>query len=462
MLHVSVRSSTFAPTATRAVLPPQRPFAPQRGPRLAPRLGNQAVLRALSQRGDPAPRSGAKPSLQLSMPGDPAEREADQVADQVMRMSSTQAGPGASATTSATLPSVQRACESCEKEELQRDTDEPEGLTKLGPGDDMNDDDEDFDEDDDSGWPKLEAGAPAPPGRVARDIVPRGAGRPLEAPVERFMGERFGRDFSAVRIHTDSAAAGSARQLNARAYTVGSNIYFNEGRYSPNAPDGQRLLAHELTHVAQQDHAPERLQRQDDAGSDDKKPTTLADGGTEEVPVDTGDAEEQTSGKHKASSACNQAGCRQGHAKAEVAGDCNSGGPPDNQQEFIKHLEVSVGAGTVVATWSGGGTDQWSCTGNVNGKKGGKKYGMPTPRGDDKIGVKCGVHHTNQITKKRKVPDNMGWFTGLAKWGRRVGFHDSQPVGGGYVSHACIRVCCNHAEIINKNTWSGKTTVHVK
>jgi hypothetical protein len=97
----------------------------------------------------------------------------------------------------------------------------------------------------------------------------------------------------------------------------------------------------------------------------------------------------------------------------------------------------------------------------VNGKKNGKKYGTPTPRGKDTIGVKCGASHTNQITKKRKVPDNMGWFTGLSKHGRSVGFHDSQPVGSGQVSHACIRVCCNHAKTINQNTWSGKTTVNV-
>ena len=48
-----------------------------------------------------------------------------------------------------------------------------------------------------------------------------------------------------------------------------------------------------------------------------------------------------------------------------------------------------------------------------------------------------------------------------SKHGRSVGFHDSQPVGSGQVSHACIRVCCNHAKTINQNTWSGKTTVNV-
>ena len=426
------------------------------------RLGNQAVLRTLGLGAVSGPGG-----LRLSSPGDAAEREADQVADQVMRM----AGPSGLApeVTSEAAPHLQRTCAACE-EEVHRQEDEPgeavpatRGAEDASAGDEVADDDDEFDEDDDSGWPKLEAGAARPAPVVPRAVVPKSEGRPLEPAVARFMGERFGRDFGAVRVHTDAAAAGSARQLNARAYTVGRDIYFKEGRYSPGGVEGRRLLAHELTHVVQQDRAPALVQRQDETGAETQEAGGGGDAGTADVaPGEGGPVEEGPGGKGKGgSAACSQAGCAQGKAKKAVTGDCNSGGPPNDTGLYIKHLAVDVAAGSVAATWTDGHVDKFPCTGNVNGKKNGKKYGTPTPRGKDTIGVKCGASHTNQITKKRKVPDNMGWFTGLSKHGRSVGFHDSQPVGSGQVSHACIRVCCNHAKTINQNTWSGKTTVNV-
>lgn len=67
-----------------------------------------------------------------------------------------------------------------------------------------------------------------------------------------FMEPRFGRDFSRVRVHTDAKAAESAREVHARAYTVGRDVVFGAGRYEPATTDGRRLIAHELTHVLQQ------------------------------------------------------------------------------------------------------------------------------------------------------------------------------------------------------------------
>jgi Domain of unknown function (DUF4157) len=77
-------------------------------------------------------------------------------------------------------------------------------------------------------------------------------GQPLDMATRSFMEPRFGRDFSHVRVHADARAAESARAVNAHAYTVGREIVFDSGRYSTEHQDGQRLLAHELTHVAQQ------------------------------------------------------------------------------------------------------------------------------------------------------------------------------------------------------------------
>lgn len=102
--------------------------------------------------------------------------------------------------------------------------------------------------------------------RVAAKIAPRysapspvhevlrAPGQPLDAATRAFMEPRFGHDFSRVRVHTDSAAASSARAMGAAAYTQGHNIMFGAGRYVPYTIEGRHLLAHELTHVVQNEH----------------------------------------------------------------------------------------------------------------------------------------------------------------------------------------------------------------
>jgi hypothetical protein len=77
-------------------------------------------------------------------------------------------------------------------------------------------------------------------------------GRPLDPSTRAYMEPRFGHDFSRVRVHTDTRASESARAVNALAYTVGRNVVFAAGRYSPGTAAGQELLAHELTHTVQQ------------------------------------------------------------------------------------------------------------------------------------------------------------------------------------------------------------------
>ena len=79
-----------------------------------------------------------------------------------------------------------------------------------------------------------------------------GGGRPLPDPARTFMETRFGRDFGDVRIHTDSDAALMTKALHAEAFTTGSHIYFQPGRFAPDASSGRWLLAHELTHVVHQ------------------------------------------------------------------------------------------------------------------------------------------------------------------------------------------------------------------
>ncbi len=83
----------------------------------------------------------------------------------------------------------------------------------------------------------------------------RSPGQPLDAGTRTYMEPRFGHDFSQVRVHADTKAAASARAVNALAYTVGSDIVFGAGTYSPSTYAGRQLVAHEMTHVVQQSNS---------------------------------------------------------------------------------------------------------------------------------------------------------------------------------------------------------------
>lgn len=167
----------------------------------------------------------AQAKLTIGKPDDAYEREADRVADQVMRM------PNASP---ASAP-IQRLCPECE-DEVQRQPIEEE------------------EEEEETIQAKPAAGpSPAVTADVAGGVTrARSGGRPMSQVARSFFEPRFGHEFSAVRVHTDASAARSARAVNARAYTLGRNIVFGSGEYAPETDRGRTLLAHELTHVIQQ------------------------------------------------------------------------------------------------------------------------------------------------------------------------------------------------------------------
>ncbi len=113
----------------------------------------------------------------------------------------------------------------------------------------------------------------SPPGVNRKPISPnleskldasKGAGSSLPQDTKTKMEDSFGTDFSGVRIHNDGSAAKMNNDLNAQAFTHGNDIYFNEGKYDNESNTGQHLLAHELTHVVQQNgsiHRKDLLQR---------------------------------------------------------------------------------------------------------------------------------------------------------------------------------------------------------
>src|SRR5437016_4260067 len=95
---------------------------------------------------------------------------------------------------------------------------------------------------------KKETANEVPP--IVQDVL-SSSGQPLNADTRDFMEPRFGHDFSQVRVHTDERAVESAQAVDALAYTVGQDVVFGEGQYEPETGEGKRLLAHELTHVVQ-------------------------------------------------------------------------------------------------------------------------------------------------------------------------------------------------------------------
>ncbi len=89
-----------------------------------------------------------------------------------------------------------------------------------------------------------------------KDLLASSSGQPLDRDTQALMQSRLGHDFSDVRVHADSQATESAKAVNAHAYTVGTNVVFQSDKYSPGTEPGNKILAHELTHVVQQKAGP--------------------------------------------------------------------------------------------------------------------------------------------------------------------------------------------------------------
>lgn len=175
--------------------------------------------------------------LKISEPHDPAEIEADRLADQVMRMpiggTSGSADTPASTHNHVETDEIHRKCDACEEEELEEPVMRKEANLAA-----------------DAQPPEPPPGSGDKPPSINSVIAAGGV--PLDLETRRFFEPRFGIDLGHVRVHTDANAELSARSINARAYTLGSNIVFAGGAYLPLSESGRNLLAHELAHVAQQ------------------------------------------------------------------------------------------------------------------------------------------------------------------------------------------------------------------
>ncbi|MFM9946762.1 MAG: DUF4157 domain-containing protein [Saprospiraceae bacterium] len=188
-----------------------------------------------------------QPKLTINQPGDVHEQEADQVADQVVQRLATPALP----------PSViQAKCANCEQEEkLQKKEEEEQPVQQKIQRKSVFDSNTNEKESDGNHLQRKsnnDGATGASPDFSARLQSSKGGGSPLPKSTQTTMGSAMASDFSGVRIHTGSEAAGMSQSINAQAFTHGNDVYFNEGKYSPDSTEGKRLLAHELVHTVQQ------------------------------------------------------------------------------------------------------------------------------------------------------------------------------------------------------------------
>lgn len=161
-----------------------------------------------------------QPKLTINDPNDKFEQEADAVANEVVGKNS-----GSSSIQRKQLNAIQRKCKECEKEVM---------VQKQHDGNSAN------------VSPSLSGGIESTSGK----------GNSLPTRTLTEMNSAFGADFSQVHIHNDNESVTMNRKLQAQAFTHGSDIYFNAGKYNPETTSGKQLLAHELTHVIQQGRAP--------------------------------------------------------------------------------------------------------------------------------------------------------------------------------------------------------------
>lgn len=117
--------------------------------------------------------------------------------------------------------------------------------------------------------------------------------------------------------------------------------------------------------------------------------------------------------------------------------------PPVNKTNYITELRVKLSTQELTISWLDGTKNKLLCSPNPK----------LTPKGKDIVGYKCGPKHTNYSR------DAMAWFTAFKSRGMAYGFHNSQRVGIGVVSHGCVRVPCDSAKTINQNSWSGVTKI---
>ncbi len=192
--------------------------------------------------------------LSVGSVDDPMEKEADQVADKVMgnapKAAEKKDAPGKAAIAEAAAPEEKKDKDKVEVQKKSHETEKEEENKTVVKKKEK------------AGSAQVAKGKPV----EAAIADKNGKGSQLPATTLHEMQDAFGNDFSDVHIHHDSEAATLSNELDAHAFTTGKDIYFNSGKFDPASESGKRLLAHELTHVVQQNQ--DTIRREPKKGKD--------------------------------------------------------------------------------------------------------------------------------------------------------------------------------------------------
>lgn len=513
MINVSKAKTQTTPSRSspgkRGKESPQSPTSPvNQILHLQRTMGNQEVQRLL--------KSGTiQANLKIGQPNDKYEQEADRVADKVMTMPEPNGSLAQRQSTCPECPEeegiqtkpldkqitplVQRQEETGpeeeeeEKEPVQAKLNENNRLQRLEAEPEEEEDEEAPEEEkapeeeEPGEEEEKENEEPAQAKSINNKSPPvksgiqskiqsiKGGGQPLSKSTRAFFEPRFGRDFSQVRLHTDAKAADAAKSINAKAFTTGKNVFFGAGQYSPGTSKGKRLLAHELTHVVQQSIKKIgflKIQRKSIFPPYSPKKYIIKliiklikyliylyklylslkpSGGGAVGGTKTKFCPKSCVPTIKRGKVCK--------TKNRVCNDCKESGPV-NPNNKITHIFVDRIKRKGILYWNGkrynktGVQEPFDCTPNPSTPPA-RIYG---------IGKKCTINHTSCKSDRRGKFSYMAWFTALQRYEIEFGFHNSQPMGRRYKSSGCIRVFCDVAEKINKNTESGSkgTTIELK
>ena len=183
--------------------------------------------------------------LAIGQSNDRYEREADAMADKIVRKNNSSVSISATKTSSQKNNPVQRKIEKEKEDEISQVQLQPSNTAKTPSS---------------SFESKLKTS--------------KGGGSPMTNSVKTEMETGFGQNFSNVRIHTGNHAIQMSRDIGAKAFTNGNNIYFNSSNYNPTSTTGKRLLAHELTHVVQQKSSSSVIQKDSNPTATTTTPNT--------------------------------------------------------------------------------------------------------------------------------------------------------------------------------------------
>lgn len=251
-------------------------------------------------------------------------------------------------------------------------------------------------------------------------------GRPLDPELREGMEQRFGHDFSRVRLHLGSSAGQSARDVSARAYTVGHDIVFDSDKFAPGTREGRLLLAHELTHVVQQS-----------PGQNEGRIVTPQEGGAA-LPVAL-------------------------QRKPSTSKGANPAPTPHITQVRVDQNTPQQ----VTATFNDGHTESGECsTGKghccFDATAGTAEGGACSATRSVQVGNNCTPVGTFVVTQKIPVTGgNVRLWTQFHD-AKSVALHEYSPVDGTPLSHGCVRMHRQMAQTIFDGARVGVTRVKVE